>query len=292
MSTSELTLDATAAQPDLATPARRINSRLLRSEFGLVFKRRRNIAMLAVLAAGPILLGIVIRAASPAPGQGPPFLGQVTQNGLFLGLASVLVALPLFLPLAVSVVAGESVAGEASTGSLRNLLVVPAGRTRLLVVKYAGVAAFALACAVTVVGVGILAGVVLFPAGDVTLLSGTSVGMPEALSRALLATLYIAVMLATVGVIGLFFSTMTEVPMGAMAATATLTVISQILDTIPQVSVIHEYLYTHWWLAFGDLMRDPIAVDDVRTGLITQAVYLVVFGTLAWARFTTKDVSS
>ena len=99
MSTSELTLGATAAEPGLATPARRISSRLLRSELGLVFKRRRNIAMLSVLAAGPILLGIVIRAAAPAPGQGPPFLGQVTQNGLFLGLASVLVALPLFLPL-------------------------------------------------------------------------------------------------------------------------------------------------------------------------------------------------
>ncbi len=292
MSTSELALDVTGPQGAVAVPARRVSSRLLRSELALVFRRRRNLAMLAVLAAGPILLGIVIRAAAPAPGEGPPFLGQVTQNGLFLGLASVLVALPLFLPLAVSVVSGESVAGEASTGSLRNLLVVPAGRTRLLAVKYASVAAFALACAVTVVGVGILAGVVLFPAGDVTLLSGTSVGMAEALYRALLATLYIAAMLSTVGAIGLFFSTLTEVPMGAMAATATLTVISQILDTIPQVSVIHEYLYTHWWLAFGDLMRDPIAVDDVRTGLITQAVYLVVFGTLAWARFTTKDVTS
>ena len=292
MSTSELPLDVTGPHGAVAVPARRVSSRLLRSELALVFRRRRNLAMLAVLAAGPILLGIVIRAAAPAPGEGPPFLGQVTQNGLFLGLASVLVALPLFLPLAVSVVAGESVAGEASTGSLRNLLVVPAGRTRLLAVKYASVAAFALACAVTVVGVGILAGVVLFPAGDVTLLSGTSVGMAEALYRALLATLYIAAMLSTVGAIGLFFSTLTEVPMGAMAATATLTVISQILDTIPQVSVIHEYLYTHWWLAFGDLMRDPIAVDGVRTGLVTQAVYVVVFGTLAWARFTTKDVTS
>ena len=292
MSTSELALDVTGQQGAVAVPARRVSSRLLRSELALVFRRRRNLAMLAVLAAGPILLGIVIRAAAPAPGEGPPFLGQVTQNGLFLGLASVLVALPLFLPLAVSVVAGESVAGEASTGSLRNLLVVPAGRTRLLAVKYASVAAFALACAVTVVGVGILAGVVLFPAGDVTLLSGTSVGMAEALYRALLATVYIAAMLSTVGAIGLFFSTLTEVPMGAMAATATLTVISQILDTIPQVSVIHEYLYTHWWLAFGDLMRDPIAVDGVRTGLVTQAVYVVVFGTLAWARFTTKDVTS
>jgi ABC-2 type transport system permease protein len=77
-----------------------------------------------------------------------------------------------------------------------------------------------------------------------------------------------------------------------MAATATLTVIAQIVDTIPQVQVIHEYLYTHWWLAVGDLMRDPMAFDDVSTGLLTQAVYLAVFGTLAWARFTTKDVTS
>ena len=57
--------------------------------------------------------------------------------------------------------------------------------------------------------------------------------------------------------------------MGAMAATATLTVIAQILDTIPQVGVIHEYLYTHWWLAAGDLMRDPMLFDDIRTGLLT-----------------------
>ncbi len=289
MSTSDLVVtDLTVS----ATPVRRVSTRLLRSELRLVFRRRRNLAMLAVLASGPILLGIAIRAAAPAAGDGPPFLTQVTQNGLFLGLASVVVALPLFLPLAISVVAGESLAGEASTGTLRNVLVVPAGRTRLLGVKYAGVAAFATVSAATVVGVGIVAGLVLFPAGDVTLLSGTTVGLGDALVRALLVTLYIAAMLATVGAIGVFASTLTEVPMGAMAAAATITVISQILDTIPQVSVIHEYLYTHWWLAFGDLLRDPVPVDDIGAGLLTQAAYVAVFGTLAWARFTTRDVTS
>jgi ABC-2 type transport system permease protein len=290
MSTSDLALPLPASAS--ARPARRISTRLLRSELRLVFRRRRNLAMLAVLSTGPILLGLAINAAGPSPGDGPPFFAQVTQNGLFLGLASVLVALPLFLPLAVSVVSGEAVAGEASTGTLRNILVVPAGRTRLLLVKYVGVVAFALACATTVVGVGILTGLMLFPGGDVVLLSGTTVSFGEALFRAALFTVYIAAMLATVGAIGLFFSTLTEVPMGAMAATATLTVIAQIVDTIPQVQVIHEYLYTHWWLAVGDLMRDPMAFDDVSTGLLTQAVYLAVFGTLAWARFTTKDVTS
>jgi ABC-2 type transport system permease protein len=291
MSTNELVADySLPAAP--ARQVRRISTRLLRSEMRLVFRRRRNLAMLVVLSSGPILLGIAIRAASPSAGDGPPFMTQVTQNGLFLGLASVVVAMPLFLPLALSVVAGESVAGEASTGTLRNMLVVPAGRTRLLGVKYAAVAAYALACAVTVIGVGIVAGLVLFPAGDVVLLSGTSIGLGEALVRAVLVTLYVGAMLATIGAIGVFASTLTEVPMGAMAATATLTVISQILDTIPQVSVIHEYLYTHWWLAFGDLLRDPVPLNDIGMGLLTQAAYVAVFGTLAWARFTTKDVTS
>src|ERR671918_82371 len=232
MSTSELAGGPFSAVS--STPARLVSTRFLRSELGLVFRRRRNQAMLAVLASGPILLGIAIRAASPTAGQGPPFMTQVTQNGLFLGLAS----------------------------------------------------------AVTVIGVGIVAGLVLFPAGDVVLLSGTAIGLGEALVRAGLVTLYVGAMLATVAAAGVFASTLTEVPMGAMAATATLTVISQILDTIPQVSVIHEYLYTHWWFAFGDVLRDPVALANVGTGLLTQAAYVAVFGTLAWARFTTKDVTA
>ncbi len=79
-----------------------------------------------------------MRVSAPSNGDGPAFIGDITENGLFLAFTSLVVTLPLFLPLAVSVVAGESIAGEASTGSLRNLLVVPVGRTRLLVVKYLG----------------------------------------------------------------------------------------------------------------------------------------------------------
>ena len=69
---------------------------------------------------------------------------QVTDNGLFLVFTSLTVLLPFFLPLAVSVASGEAIAGEANIGTLRNLLVVPVSRTRLLLVKYAGSVVFAL----------------------------------------------------------------------------------------------------------------------------------------------------
>src|SRR5690606_4748277 len=221
-----------------------------------------------------------------------PLLAQVTQNGFFLGLAALVFASPLFLPMVIAVVSGDSIAGEANSGTLRSLLVVPVSRTRLLTIKYAGVIAFSLACTATVVASGLITGFVLFPAGDVVLLSGTAVNMVEALGRAGLVIAYMAAMLATLGAIGLFFSTLTEVPMGAMAATVTVAVVSQILDAIPQVSIIHEYLLTHWWMAFTDLIREPIALDNVGTGLLVSLAYLAVFGSLAWARLTTKDVTS
>ena len=82
---------------------------------------------------------------------------------------------PLFLPLTIGVVAGDTIAGEASHGTLRYLVIAPAGRLRLLGVKYAGCAAFCVAAALVVGIAGALIGMLLFPIGPVTLLSGATV---------------------------------------------------------------------------------------------------------------------
>ncbi|HEX6194601.1 MAG TPA: ABC transporter permease [Jiangellaceae bacterium] len=286
MSTAEL------IRPASASRIPRLRARLLGSELRLVLRRRRNLGMLAALAAVPILLGVIVRITSgPDAGQGPPLLDQVAHNGFFLGLAALVFALPLFLPMVLGVVAGDSVAGEANLGTLRNLLVVPAGRTRLLLVKAAGIAVYALAAVAIILASGLITGAVLFPSGEVVTLSGTVIGYGEALGRALLIAGYMAVMMSALGAIGLFFSTLTEVPMGAMAATVTAAIASQILDAVPQVEAIHPVLPTHWWETFVDLIRDPMYLADVGPGLAVAAGYIAVFMTAAWARITTKDVT-
>ena len=274
---------------------RRLSSRLLRSELRLVFTRRRNLAILAVLACAPVLLGIAIKLGSRTnrgAGGGPAFIGQITQNGLFLAFTSLVVTLPLFLPLAVAVVAGESVAGEASSGTLRSLLVVPVHRSRLLAIKFTAIVAYAAASAAVVAVAGVVVGFVLFPTGPVTLLSGSVIPLGNALLRVALVALYVAAMLAAVAAIGLFVSTLTEVPLAAMATTAILVVTVEILDAVPQIASIHPWLFTNWWLSFGDLLRDPVALDQMTQGLLVNAAYVAVFGALAWARLTTKDITS
>ncbi len=187
------------------------SARFLRSELGMVFRRRRNQALLVVLGCVPLLIAIAIKVSGGGNGDngngpGGTLFGSITENGVFVAFSALFVVIPLFLPMAVAVVAGDAVSGEANLGTLRYLLAVPVGRTRLLAVKFAGVLVWCLTCAVVVATVGVLIGLVLFGGGDVTLLSGTSVSFGAGLWRLAFVVGYVAVNIAAIGAIGLFVS--------------------------------------------------------------------------------------
>ncbi|NYF16991.1 ABC-2 type transport system permease protein [Microbacterium sp. AK009] len=276
-----------------STPGGWGTMRLLGNELSIQFRRWRTWAMLGALALIPLLLGVAIRFFGGSdPGRGPAFLDQITGNGLFVGLAALTVAIPLFLPLTVSVTAGDAIAGEASHGTLRYLLIAPAGRIRLLLVKYLSAVVFCVAATLTVVIVGSIVGAVLFPIGPVTLLSGAQVSLAEGLLRLLAIAAYASISLIGLSAIGLFLSTLTTVPIGAMAATAILAVAAQIVGAIPQLDALHPWLFTDRWLDFGDLLRAPIIWDSFAANALLQAGYVAVFGASAVARFATKDVLS
>ncbi len=279
---------------DVAPGSRRgAIGRLLRSELRLVFGRRRNQILLVALGLVPLLIGIAVKVSrGSGGGRGPDFINQVSSNGLFLVFTAIGVSLPLFLPLAVGIVSGDTIAGEASAGTLRYLLVVPVSRSRLLAAKAFGSMTFAAAAVLTIAAVGLLAGAALFGLGDVTLLSGDTVGIGDGLLRGLAVGAYATLSLTGLVATGLFVSTLTEVPVGAMATTIVVAVTSSVLDALPQLSAIHPYLLTHHWLDFGELLRSQIDVPTLASGLLVQLGWTAVAASLAWARFTTADVTA
>ncbi|TFC29009.1 ABC transporter permease [Cryobacterium sp. TMT2-18-3] len=287
---------ASSKESGNGVPSRRRSAglALLGSELTVLFRRRRTWAMLVSIALIPILLAVAVRLSSEtlSPGEGPPFLDRVTQNGLFVAFTAMIVAIPLFLPLTIGVVAGDTIAGEAGQGTLRYLLVAPAGRLRLLLVKYAGVAVFCLAATLTLAVAGTLIGAALFPVGPVTLLSGDVISVPESLLRSGLISLYVTVSLLGFAAIGLFISTLTDVPVGAMAATVVVSVVVQILDVLPQLSWLDPWLFSHYWLGFADLLRQPMDLGSFGDNVLLQLGYIAVFGALAYGRFSTKDILS
>src|ERR1700761_8803775 len=254
--------------------------RYFRSELRQVFGRRRNLILLAVVGLFPILIGVGLRLAShPHSGGGGngglAFITQLTGNGIFLSFIALSILLTLVMPVAVAVIAGDSIAGEAGYGTLRYLLAVPAGRTRLLAVKYATVVVWAGTATFVVSVIARVTGVALFGAGPVTLLSGNTVSLADGLVHVLWVTLYVCAAMAAFGAIALAISTFTEHSIGAIAAALIIVVASEVVDNIPQFAPVTPYIPTHWWLSFDSLLRSPVDTATLGHGLLSFAVYAV-----------------
>ena len=289
MSSAELSLAPATPRP---IRYRGAFLRLYRGEIRLIVGRRRNLALLIVLGVVPVLIGVAVFLSTPRGGDGPQFLGQITGNGLFLVFTALTVSLPFFLPLVIGVVAGDSIAGEAGSGTLRYLLTVPVSRGRLLAVKALGVATYTALAVLTVALVGLVTGALLFGLHDVTLLSGDTVSLASGLFRTLGIAAYVIVALFGLAAGGVFVSTLTENAIAAMATTIALAVFSALLDAVPQLSPIHGALLTHNWLGYGELLRGSVDTFALLRWSLLHLTYAVVFLSLAWARLQTKDITS
>ena len=196
-------------------------------------RRPRSWVSILLLCALPTLVAVFVAVThlAPPPGQGPALLSAVLSSGALFPAAALAIVLPVFLPVAVAVVAGDSIAGEAGSGTLRYLLARPVGRTRLLVAKLVALVVYTLAAVALVTGTAYLTGIMLFGAQPVaatpsglttsnlaagaTTLSGTAMSPTEIALRTLGAVSFIVVSMLGVGAIALFLSTVTDSALGA-----------------------------------------------------------------------------
>jgi ABC-2 type transport system permease protein len=262
-------------------------------ELRKMFRRPRTWGTIAALNALPLVVAILLRVTdlAPRPGEGPAFLSAVLGNGQLFPLAALGIVLPLFLPIAVAVVAGDSVAGEAQAGTLRYLLLRPVRRTRLVLANYSSAMTLLAALVAVTMVTGIVAGAVVFGLGPLPTLSGTTLSVAASLGRVVLTGIYMVAVLSGIASLGLWISTRTDSGPGAAVATIVIAIASQILDQLPSLHVIHPYLPTHGWLAFTGLFRFPVDLGPMRAGVLVSAAYTAVFLTLALVGFRRRDVT-
>ena len=277
---------------------------MIRVELVKMFRRPRTYVIAGLLCVLPLIVAIFLASTRipPPPGQGGAFLSAVLSNGSLYPAAAMALVLPVFLPVSVAVLAGDAVAGEAATGTLRYLLIRPVGRTRLLVAKLISLIAFVLFAIGTVLITSYVTGLLLFGAGtnsagvtlpaDVTSLSGVTISPTGLVLRLLGTVVYIVISMLGVAAIALFLSTVADSALGAAMGALAVLVTSQVLVTLDAAAAIRPYLPTRYWLAWIDFFRDPILWRDIERGAGIQLVYLAVLLGAAWANFVTKDVAN
>jgi len=302
-------------------------------ELRKLIRRARTWVSMALICGLPFAVAVFIAVThlAPPPGQSSAFLSAVLNQGSLFPAAALAIVLPVFLPVSVAVVAGDSIAGEANAGTLRYLLVRPVGRTRLLVAKLISVTTYVLLAVLLVtvtayvtgvfllgpsratavgqappgtggsglppgsigsVGGGTAGGGAVQTGGAVTSLSGTPLTTLQLLERIAGAMAFITVSMLGVAAIALFLSTFTDSALGAALGSLAALVASEVLVTLNAATVIQPYLPTRYWLAWVDFFRDPIFWRNIQRGFAIQAVYVAVFLAASWANFATKDITA
>ena len=285
---------------------------MIRVELVKLVRRPRSWVSLALLCGLPVVVAVFVAVThlAPPPGQGPALLSAVLSSGSLYPAAALAIVLPIFLPVAVAVVAGDSIAGEAGAGMLRYLVARPVGRTRLLGAKLIALVVYVLVAVVLVAATAYATGTLLFgsqppvvsnggPGGGLsassvaaTALSGGGLTPAEVLIRTAGAIAFIGVSMLGVGAIALFLSTVTDSALGAALGALAALITSEVLVTLGAAASVNPYLPTRYWLAWVDFFRQPILWRNIDRGFAVQAVYMAVFLGAAWAHFATKDITS
>ncbi|MEP6815692.1 MAG: ABC transporter permease [Marmoricola sp.] len=270
---------------------------MIRVELVKMLRRPRTWVTIVALNALPTIVAILLAVTKlgPRPGTGPPFLSAVLTDGTLFPLAALGIVLPLFLPVAVAVVGGDAIAGEAQSETLRYLLIRPVSRTRLLVAKLVSVIAFVVMAVLIVALVAYIEGMLFLGkatgTGTVSV-SGTTLNQTQMTQRTVLAFGYVTLSMLGVAAIALLLSTLTDSAIAAALGTVGFLIGSTVLLGLDAAQVLHPYMPTRYWLSFVDLYRDPIQWDGVLRGALGQLAYLAVFTVAAWANFSTKDLNN
>ncbi|HEY5171107.1 MAG TPA: ABC transporter permease subunit [Acidimicrobiia bacterium] len=292
---------------------------LIRTEFTKAARRTRTLVVAFLLVGLPTLIVVAINArGNRRDGDSGEGLFRIAQQSGFLVPAAVLSAMSGFLLVVIAgTFAGDSVAGDANWGSLRYLLMRPVPRGRLLVAKAIVAGALIWAATILVALAGLVAGLILFGAHSVTvpgisafssggtitvpdlgalsgsgLAAGFQLGRGVLLLRVAIATAYVAFGFTALLALGTLFSTLTDTAASAIGATIGVYIVSEILDSISQLGRVRYFFPTHYFSAWEPMFTENRYPHDMIVGIVSQLVYLIVFGAIAVVWFRRKDIRS
>jgi ABC-2 type transport system permease protein len=278
---------------------------MIRVEFAKQWRRPRTLVTLAALAVFTVVLTIALAVTGPDRVErvgDVPLLIVPSRSGLSVPVIALASTMKFFLPLAVAIFAGESVAGEAGWGSLRYALAKPVSRTRYLAAKLVVALSFSLIAVVLVPLFALGVGAVAFGWHPLAAIDGsasvplqavgTTFDPGAAIGRLALGTAYVAAGMTSVFAFAFLISTLTTRPFVAVAGGVGLTIASRVLnaDYLPGVAVLNGYMPNNDVDLWQHLFLQPAQTGGMAHFLVLQLVYVSVFLAVAWWSFARRDV--
>jgi ABC-2 type transport system permease protein len=256
-------------------------------------RRRTQVVVFALIAVLPLLLvGAFSLGADDGNPNAPGFVDLATRSGANFSVFTLFATTGFALVVIVALFFGDTVPSEASWGSLRYLLIAPVPRGVLLRSKLVVAAASSLVALVIVIGWSTLVGFVFYGTGPFMTPGGDEIGWSSFLPRILLILGYTAVSLLTVAALAFLFGVLADAPLAAVGGAVLVTILSTILDSITALGHWRFGLPTHYSYAWADALGGSVQYGDMLRGSLWSIGYAVILMTIAFVRFSRKDILS
>ncbi len=274
-------------------------------EIEKTYRRWRTYIGFAVILAAVLLLEVIIKLNEPQMSRA--FSGGLNADFLISGhilnawviTAFIMNSLYIHVPFLIALVAGDMVSSEATSGTLRFMLIRPPSRTKIISAKFLAMLFYT---ASLIVFFGILSvglGLIFFGGGDLVKFQP---GLPHivvlpahiAASRTGMAFLAAILSMSVVGSLAFLFSTLADNSIGPIIGSIAVVIISFILGNLPFefTESLRPYLFTTYMGIWQLLLDNPIQWSIVGKYALALLGYDTVFFGIAYYVFVRKDIKS
>ncbi|MCU1474056.1 ABC transporter permease [Amnibacterium sp.] len=282
-------MSAAATRPDARERRRRVLP--FRVELARQLSQWRVRIVLLVLAVLPIVVRVALLIGGP-PSSGGTDLAALAQasGATFAGFVLVLAG-GFLVTLVAALLFGDLIAGEASRSTLKYLLTIPVPRMRLLAVKVLVATVILAVGIVALTAIALLVGVLSYGAGGLQVPGGPRLGFGDSVGRLALTAAASVVGLLWAAALGTLLTVVADSPLAAAGGVVLASILSRILDQIPDLGDLRVLLPTHYSSAFRRFLTAPVDLAPVADALLSGLIWAILFGTVAAWWFGRKDVS-
>jgi ABC-2 type transport system permease protein len=222
-------------------------------------------------------------------------IGGNVLNGWFFGFFF-LGALWVHVPIVLTLVAGDQIAGEGNSGTFRFLLTRAVSRNRIITAKFIVTLLYT---ALMVLFIGILTlglSLSVFGGGDLLVVKRGLIVLPETGLPAhfLLAWGLAILSMFVVSSLCFLFSAFTDNSIGPIVATMAVIIISLIIITLPfeMFQTIRPWLFVNYFDTWQKVFDDPIPWGDIVRNVWILMGFTALFFSITLVWFNRKDILS
>jgi len=219
-------------------------------------------------------------------------------NGWFI-TAFIMNSLHIHIPFFITLVAGDIVSSEATSGTVRFLLTRPPSRSKIITAKYLTTLFYTTGLVIFLALIFVFLGLILFGSGDLIMNYHARfriVFIPEAQVpvRMLLAFAAAVWSMTVVASLAFLLSTLAENSIGPIIGTMAVVIVFLVIGNFPFdfFRMLSPYLFTTYMIFWQRFLDDPISWGEIAKSATILGLHSVGLFLIAFAAFNRKDIKS